>query len=177
MTTFAQVPADDSGGSSSGGAARLFASSQPLYNQPSDADVYQANRAAFGHLKCSLVSYVRRRRQRQESRARAVVESYSEKMAVWMRQIERLESQPVRGGDGRWGEGGRKGDLQSDEIDPSARGPPGKPRTFCRVRDIRTLIGPWPLGGLWSCPGVLTLPLTRRSTEESTEGRQEPGLL
>ncbi|KAF0290558.1 Nuclear receptor corepressor 2 [Amphibalanus amphitrite] len=87
-------PAPSEEQSSDGGSARLFASSQPLYNQPSDTDIYQANQAAFKALKPSLVSYVRRRRQRQESRARAVVDAYTEKMTVWMRQIERLESLP-----------------------------------------------------------------------------------
>ncbi|XP_043218855.1 nuclear receptor corepressor 2-like [Amphibalanus amphitrite] len=87
-------PAPSEEQSSDGGSARLFTSSQPLYNQPSDTDIYQANQAAFKALKPSLVSYVRRRRQRQESRARAVVDAYTEKMTVWMRQIERLESLP-----------------------------------------------------------------------------------
>ena len=86
------------------------------------------------------MSYVRRRRQRQESRARAVVDAYTEKMAVWIRQIERLESQPVRG----WGErgGGREGVpgmMRPIRLQGTRE---GLPYSY-RVRDIRTLIWSW----------------------------------
>lgn len=87
---WAQVKSEEAGE-----PPRLLASNQPLYNQPLDTGVYQQNRTSYRRLKPVLVSYVRRRHQQLEQRARQMVDVYTQQMATWIREIERLESQPV----------------------------------------------------------------------------------
>ncbi|XP_037077120.1 nuclear receptor corepressor 1-like [Pollicipes pollicipes] len=73
---------------------RLCAAAQPLYNQPSDAAVYRANAAAFRTFKRRLVATVRRRRLEDAARQRLTAALYAEKLAAWVREVERIEALP-----------------------------------------------------------------------------------
>lgn len=68
----------------------------PLYNQPTDAEVYHENKAKNVTIKKKLIEYFKRRHQEKESRDNYLVQTYSTLQSEWLRKVEKIESSQKR---------------------------------------------------------------------------------
>ncbi|XP_071179529.1 nuclear receptor corepressor 1-like isoform X3 [Mytilus edulis] len=68
----------------------------PLYNQPSDTQVYKDNIANHQVFKKRLVLHLKKRNQARRIRERYLTERYDQLMQVWIKKIERIENHAKR---------------------------------------------------------------------------------
>ncbi|KAK9874306.1 hypothetical protein WA026_002658 [Henosepilachna vigintioctopunctata] len=68
----------------------------PLYNQPTDTQVYHENQRKHAVFRPLLLNALRRRREEKESRNKVLAETYKQKMQEWLRKVEKIESSTKR---------------------------------------------------------------------------------
>ncbi|KAG5892507.1 hypothetical protein JTB14_034506 [Gonioctena quinquepunctata] len=68
----------------------------PLYNQPSDAPIYQENKRKHMAFKRRLLDYFKQRHTEKESRNNFLTETYSKMMQDWLRKVDKIESSTKR---------------------------------------------------------------------------------
>nr|CAB3264236.1 nuclear receptor corepressor 2 [Phallusia mammillata] len=68
----------------------------PLYNQPSDTDVYQKNLEKNEEMRPKLLTYFQNRMKLQNIRERYLCTRYDQLMDTWQQKSEEIESNPKR---------------------------------------------------------------------------------
>ncbi|XP_050443089.1 uncharacterized protein LOC126847091 isoform X3 [Adelges cooleyi] len=68
----------------------------PLYNQPSDADVYHENRRKYAVFKSRLLEHLRKKKMEQQQTKTEITETYSKLYKEWIRRVEKVESSQKR---------------------------------------------------------------------------------
>lgn len=68
----------------------------PLYNQPSDADIYHENRRKYSIFKSSLLEHLRKKKMEQQQEKTEITETYSKLYKDWIRRVEKIESSQKR---------------------------------------------------------------------------------
>ncbi|XP_050519955.1 uncharacterized protein LOC126893623 isoform X3 [Daktulosphaira vitifoliae] len=64
----------------------------PLYNQPSDADIYHENRRKYAVFKSRLLEHLRKKKMEQQQKKTEITETYSKLYKEWIRRVEKIES-------------------------------------------------------------------------------------
>lgn len=70
----------------------------PIYNQPSDTDVYHENKRKHVDFKKHLLEYFKRRHAEKHGRNQFITETYSKLMQEWLRKVEKIECSTKRKG-------------------------------------------------------------------------------
>lgn len=68
----------------------------PIYNQPSDADIYHENKRKNVTFKKKLLEYFKMRYTEKASRNAYLTETYSKLMQEWVRKVDKIESSTKR---------------------------------------------------------------------------------
>ena len=68
----------------------------PLYNQPSDTEVYSTNKKNYTVFKKKLVEYFKKRSEEREQRDRYLTVTYSKLTSQWTKKVDRLEGKKSR---------------------------------------------------------------------------------
>lgn len=68
----------------------------PLYNQPSDADIYHENRRKYSLFKSTLLEHLRKKKMEQLQKKTEITETYSKLYKDWIRRVEKVESSQKR---------------------------------------------------------------------------------
>ncbi|XP_050513281.1 uncharacterized protein LOC114330824 isoform X1 [Diabrotica virgifera virgifera] len=63
----------------------------PLYNQPSDAPVYNENKRRNASFKRRLLDYFKKKNNEKESRNLYLTDTYSRMMQEWLRKVDKIE--------------------------------------------------------------------------------------
>ncbi|CAG9833250.1 unnamed protein product [Diabrotica balteata] len=63
----------------------------PLYNQPSDAPVYNENKRRNASFKRRLLEYFKKKNSEKESRNLYLTDTYSRMMQEWLRKVDKIE--------------------------------------------------------------------------------------
>ena len=68
----------------------------PLYNQPSDTDLYHINKQTHAAFKKRLVEYFKKKSEREETRVRYMTESYAKMNIQWTKKVDKMENSKRR---------------------------------------------------------------------------------
>lgn len=68
----------------------------PIYNQPSDTDIYHENKRKHVAFKRKLLEYFKKRHAEKHTRNQYVTETYSKLMQEWLRKVDKIESSTKR---------------------------------------------------------------------------------
>lgn len=69
---------------------------QPLYNQPSDTQVYHENIRKYATFKAKLIALIKRRNQEKQAREKWLSESYDTLMKQWLKKLEKRDANPTK---------------------------------------------------------------------------------
>lgn len=64
----------------------------PLYHQPSDTEVYAANKRQYAGFKRRLLEYFKRRVQEKQAKDKQLSQTYSRIMAAWLKKTDKIEN-------------------------------------------------------------------------------------
>lgn len=68
----------------------------PLYNQPSDTEVYSTNKKNYTQFKKKLVEYFKKRSDEREQRDRYMTVTYCKLTSQWTKKVDRVEGRKSR---------------------------------------------------------------------------------
>lgn len=68
----------------------------PIYNQPSDTDIYHENKRKHVAFKRKLLEYFKKRHTEKDARNQFITETYSKLMQEWLRKVDKIESSTKR---------------------------------------------------------------------------------
>merc|ERR1711892_524999 len=84
----------------------------PLYNQPSDTEVYSTNKKNYTVFKKKLVEYFKKSQSEREARDRYLTVTYCKLTSQWTKKVDRVENSRKR--KEREGRLGTRGVVKSD---------------------------------------------------------------
>ncbi|XP_045598857.2 protein PRRC2A isoform X4 [Procambarus clarkii] len=64
----------------------------PLYHQPTDTEVYMANKRQYAGFKRKLVEYFKKRHTNKNERDSNLTQTYSKLMTEWLKKVEKVEN-------------------------------------------------------------------------------------
>ncbi|XP_042217385.1 uncharacterized protein LOC121862983 isoform X2 [Homarus americanus] len=64
----------------------------PLYHQPTDTEVYMANKRQYAGFKRRLVEYFKKRHANKNERDSHLTQTYSKLMTEWLKKVEKVEN-------------------------------------------------------------------------------------
>lgn len=64
----------------------------PLYHQPTDTEVYMANKRQYAGFKRKLVEYFKKRHANKNERDSHLTQTYSKLMTEWLKKVEKVEN-------------------------------------------------------------------------------------
>ena len=69
---------------------QFFFLPQPLYHQPTDTEVYMANKRQYAGFKRRLMEYFKKRHASKNERESHLTQTYSKLMTEWLKRVEKV---------------------------------------------------------------------------------------
>lgn len=63
---------------------------QPLYHQPTDTEVYMANKRQYAGFKRRLMEYFKKKHASKNERDLHLTQTYSKLMTEWLKRVEKV---------------------------------------------------------------------------------------